>query len=122
VPFTMSYRPAYTGLGILAGFLAAILGLSFYARKRIGAKLWRRMHRWTIGVYALGVVHTLGAGTDASTTWMRILLGSTGTPILALLVLRLRPVRHGATGAQAPTARVKSPTVGDRRGRPERVL
>ena len=35
------------------------------ARKRIGAKLWRKLHRATIAVYVLAVVHTLGAGTDA---------------------------------------------------------
>ena len=34
VPFTMSYRPIFTGLGILAGWLAALLGLSFYVRRR----------------------------------------------------------------------------------------
>src|SRR5579864_7343965 len=31
IPFSMTYRPLYTGLGIIAGYLAAILGLSFYA-------------------------------------------------------------------------------------------
>ena len=35
VPFTLGYRPLFTGIGIIAGWLAAILGLSFYARKRI---------------------------------------------------------------------------------------
>ena len=30
LPFTMSYRPLWTGLGIVAGYLAALLGLTFY--------------------------------------------------------------------------------------------
>ncbi|MEA2448403.1 MAG: methionine sulfoxide reductase heme-binding subunit, partial [Thermoleophilaceae bacterium] len=64
VPFQMDYRPAFTGLGIIAGYLAALLGLTFYARRRIGAKLWRKAHRATVVVWALGMVHTLGAGTD----------------------------------------------------------
>ena len=38
VPFAMGYRPLFTGLGIVAGYLAALLGLSFYARRRIGAQ------------------------------------------------------------------------------------
>ena len=63
VPFTMGYRPLFTGLGIVAGYLAALLGLSFYARRRIGARLWRKLHRATVLVWALGVVHALGAGT-----------------------------------------------------------
>ena len=37
VPFAMGFRPLFTGLGIIAGYLAALLGLSFYVRKRIGA-------------------------------------------------------------------------------------
>ena len=53
VPFTMDYKPAFTGLGIVGGYLAAALGLSFYARRRIGAKLWRKLHRATILVYVL---------------------------------------------------------------------
>jgi sulfoxide reductase heme-binding subunit YedZ len=104
VPFTMTYRPLYTGLGVIAGFLAALLGLSFYARKRIGAKLWRRMHHWTIGVYVLGVVHTLGSGTDASTAWMRVLLAVTGAPILFLTLVRLLPGDERPTSSRAAAA------------------
>ena len=55
VPFAMGYRPLFTGLGIVAGYLAALLGLSFYARRRIGARLWRKLHRATVLVWALGV-------------------------------------------------------------------
>ncbi len=71
VPFTMSYRPFFTGLGVIAMYLVVLLGMSFYARRSIGTRLWRRMHRFTIVVYVLAVIHTLGAGTDASTPWLR---------------------------------------------------
>ena len=37
VPFAMSYRPLFTAAGIVGGYLAAALGLSYYARRRIGA-------------------------------------------------------------------------------------
>jgi methionine sulfoxide reductase heme-binding subunit len=88
VPFAIGYRPAFTGLGILAGYLAALLGLSFYARRRVGPRLWRRAHRATVLVYALGVAHALGAGTDASTPWLRTFVVVTGAPILMLLLRR----------------------------------
>ena len=68
----MAYKSLFTGLGIIGGWLAALLGLSFYLRKRIGPALWRKAHRATIVVYVLGVIHTLGAGTDAGAP------GSTG--------------------------------------------
>jgi sulfoxide reductase heme-binding subunit YedZ len=97
VPFTMAYRPVYTGLGVVAALLAVVLGLSFYARRRIGARLWRKAHRWTLAVYLLGVVHTLGAGTDASTPWLRTILLVTGAPILFLTLVRFLPERAGHT-------------------------
>jgi sulfoxide reductase heme-binding subunit YedZ len=105
VPFAMSYRPAFTGLGIVAAYLAALLGLSFYARRRIGPRLWRRAHRATVLVYALGVVHAIGAGSDASTPWLRTFMLVTGAPIVVLFLRRVtarrpaRAVRPAAEGA-----------------------
>ena len=101
VPFAMDYEPLFTGLGIVAGYLAALLGLSFYARRRIGAKRWRRMHRATVVVYLLGVVHTLGAGTDASAPWMRAVLLATGLPIVFLFLLRVLPAETPTTRPEA---------------------
>jgi sulfoxide reductase heme-binding subunit YedZ len=101
VPFSMSYRPAFTGLGIVAAYLAALLGLSFYARRRIGPRLWRRAHRATVLVYALGVVHALGAGSDASTPWLRWLLLVTGAPILVLFLRRVTARRPSSIGRPA---------------------
>ena len=88
VPFVMDYKPLFTGLGIVAGYLAAILGLTFYVRRRIGGRRWRNAHRLTPLVYVLGVTHTLGAGTDAGEWWLIALLLATGTPILYLGILR----------------------------------
>ena len=88
VPFAMSYRPLFTGLGVLAGYLAVLLGLSFYARRRIGVKRWRRLHRATVLVWVLGVVHTLGAGSDAATLWMRAFVLMPAVPIVYLTLLR----------------------------------
>jgi sulfoxide reductase heme-binding subunit YedZ len=96
VPFTMGYRTLFTGLGIVGGYLAAALGLSFYVRRRIGAKLWRKLHRFTVVAYVLALVHTLGAGTDASTPWLRGFMFATALPIGALFVARLVPQRRGS--------------------------
>ena len=48
VPFTSAHEPLWTGLGVTGGWLAAILGLSYWIRNRIGAGLWRKLHRATI--------------------------------------------------------------------------
>jgi methionine sulfoxide reductase heme-binding subunit len=96
VPFVMGYRTIFTGLGILAGYLTALLGLSFYARKRIGAKLWRKAHRFTVAAYLMALVHTIGAGTDMGTAWLRTFLFATAVPIGVLFVMRLVPRRRPA--------------------------
>ena len=100
VPFVMDHEPLFTGLGIAAGGLAAALGLSFYARRRVGAKLWRKLHRATILVYALAVVHTLGAGSDASEPWLRVAMLVTGAPILYLLIVRMLPAPQRRRGTR----------------------
>jgi sulfoxide reductase heme-binding subunit YedZ len=102
VPFTLSYRPLFTGLGVVAGYLAAVLGLSFYARRRIGVRLWRRLHRATVIVWLLGVAHTLGAGSDASTPWLRALMLLTGLPIVYLATLRILGGGRSPGGAKRP--------------------
>ena len=91
VPFVMDHEPIFTGLGIIGGYLAAILGLTFYVRRRIGTRRWRNLHRLTPLVYVLGVTHALGSGSDAGTTWMTVLLTASGTPILYLGILRALP-------------------------------
>jgi methionine sulfoxide reductase heme-binding subunit len=89
VPFAIAYRSFYTGLGIIAGWLAALLGLSFYLRKHIGAKFWRKAHRATFAVWVLGLLHTIGAGTDASAGWLREFMIVTAVAMTVLLARRL---------------------------------
>jgi sulfoxide reductase heme-binding subunit YedZ len=96
IPFQMDYRPLWTGLGIVSGYLAAILGLSFYARRKIGTKRWRSMHRAAALVYVLAMAHTLGAGSDAGEPWMRAFLLLSAATVLFLLLLRLLPARLDA--------------------------
>ncbi len=91
VPFASDHEPLWTGLGVLGGWLAVVLGLTFYARKRIGMQRWRKLHRATILVYVLSVAHTLGSGTDAQAGWMQALLLGSACPVLFLFVMRLLP-------------------------------
>jgi sulfoxide reductase heme-binding subunit YedZ len=91
IPFTLDHEPVFTGLGIIGGYLAAILGLTFYVRRRIGTRRWRNLHRLTPLVYVLGVIHTVGSGSDAGTAWLTAILIATGTPILYLGILRALP-------------------------------
>jgi len=114
VPFAMSFHTAFTGLGVIAGYLAAVLGLSFYIRKRVGPKLWRKAHRATVVVYLLGLVHALGAGSDASAVWFRWWVMLTTPVIGGLFVYRVlseqakKPARAAGerSGARRPERRL----------------
>ena len=67
VPWTASYVPGLfpQTLGILSFYLAMLLGLSFYARDRIGMRTWQVLHRYFIpAVYVLAVWHTFLYGSD----------------------------------------------------------
>ena len=104
VPFAMGYRPIATGVGIIAGYLAALLGLSFYARRRIGARLWRKAHRFTIVVWLLAAIHAITAGSDASTPWMRAILVVSAVPIAGLFAARVAGGRRKRRPAPARAA------------------
>jgi sulfoxide reductase heme-binding subunit YedZ len=91
LPFALGYRPLFTGMGIIAGWLAAILGLGFYVRKRIGVRTWRFMHRFTVVAYLLALVHVMGSGTDAGSPWMIALLTALTAPIIFAFTYRILP-------------------------------
>jgi sulfoxide reductase heme-binding subunit YedZ len=89
VPFVGSYKSGWTSLGIIAGWGTALLGLSYYARRWIGAKRWRSLHRLTAVVWLAGLVHAVGEGTDAGQLWFLAMLAIVVAPALMLLVTRL---------------------------------
>lgn len=65
IPFTGPYRPFEVGLGIIGLYLMLLTTLTFYLRKQIGMKWWRKIHYLTFGVFGLATVHGLMSGTDA---------------------------------------------------------
>lgn len=96
VPFALSVHTFWTGLGVIAGYLAMLLGLSFYLRRQIGARLWRKAHRATIAVYVLGLFHALGAGSDTGSMIFLVFACGTAVPIAILFVYRLGATRRSS--------------------------
>jgi sulfoxide reductase heme-binding subunit YedZ len=140
VPFVSSYKTFWTSTGIIAGWGLALLGLSYYARRRIGITRWRKLHRFTALLWVAGLVHALGEGTDAGQLWFLAMIAIVTIPAVMLLAVRyLRPggrrrpaaPRPGAPASSArariatvrpaPVARPGSPVAAGREVRPERV-
>ena len=89
VPFAGAYKPFWTSLGIVSGWTLAALGLSYYARGRIGAARWRMLHRFTALAWIGGVIHGIGQGTDSGEAWWLLTVGAFVLPAFVLLVARL---------------------------------
>jgi methionine sulfoxide reductase heme-binding subunit len=93
IPFVRNYKGAYMAIGIIAGWGMLFFGLSYYLRARIGNSRWRILHRFTALAWILGVVHTLGEGSDSGRTWFLVVVGIAVVPPLTLLLARLVRVR-----------------------------
>ncbi len=71
VPFTASYRPIWTGLGIVAAeLLLALAFTNHYRNISISYRFWRRVHFVNFAVWIAATLHGLGSGTDRSAAWM----------------------------------------------------
>jgi sulfoxide reductase heme-binding subunit YedZ len=87
-------------LGVLAGDLMLVVITSSSLRRRIGFRVWRRMHWLTYAVFAAGSAHGIIAGTDSR------------RPALIWLYLLAIGAVAGATAWRAMTSpsRARRPT------------
>jgi sulfoxide reductase heme-binding subunit YedZ len=88
IPFAGAYRPLWTGIGIVSGYGLAVLGLSYYARHRIGQARWRTLHQLTALFWALAALHSVKAGTDARQVWFLAALALPALPAAVLIAVR----------------------------------
>jgi predicted ferric reductase len=92
LPFASAWREPWTGFGILAAVLTIVIGVSFAVKRLIGHRVWRALHGLTFVLYALTLLHGLGAGTDATTLWAQVLYLVTGAAVVLFGCYRL--LRH----------------------------
>lgn len=92
IPFLEDHRRFFVGLGVLAMYGASGFVASFYLRRRIGAQRWRKLHTASFLVWLLGAVHTLGAGSDAGSPFILVLVLGTSAVIVVLLGVRVAGV------------------------------
>jgi len=70
IPFTASYRPLATGLGVVALELLVAVGITNFFRSRLPYRAWRRVHYLTFAVWLLATGHGILAGTDRDQAWL----------------------------------------------------
>lgn len=98
VPFAEPYRPVASAFGQVAGYGMVAFGLTYYARRRIGARRWRAAHRAVAAFWLMAVVHALLTGSDAGRPWFVVGVGLPVVTAAALLCGRYaeRAVRESA--------------------------
>ena len=98
IPFVTWYKPVWTSLGIIAAYVTLAVYISFYLRPYIGYKAWRSFHYLAFGVFGLGTLHGLFAGTDSGNAWALAMYGGCTAVVLSLLAYRIAG-RHPAFSA-----------------------
>ena len=84
IPGLVSYRPVAVAVGVVAGWFFVVITASFRFRKRIGVRMWRRLHWFTYALFGLATIHGITAGTDATQPWARgLYLGALGSVVAA---------------------------------------
>jgi sulfoxide reductase heme-binding subunit YedZ len=107
LPFQGAYRPLWLGLGTVAVDLIAALVATSLLRQRIGARAWRLVHWLAYASWPVALLHGLGTGTDAGTTWLRVVTAACVAAVLGALAWRLSPgfaERPGPRPAERPAA------------------
>jgi methionine sulfoxide reductase heme-binding subunit len=104
VPFTSTYRPIWTGLGIAAAELLLALAITNHYRRRMPHRYWRLAHYLNFAVWTLASIHGLMSGTDRGSTWLGLLYGVSVATVAMLLLWRfgrlgLRSPRVATAGA-----------------------
>ena len=88
VPFISAYRPVWLGMGAIASDLLIAVALTSVLRRRFGQRAWRATHWLAYACWPVALVHGLGTGSDAKTTWMLAL--TTGSVLVVLAAVALR--------------------------------
>jgi predicted ferric reductase len=96
VPFAGSYMPFWVGIGQIGIYLMALVTVTFYLRRQIGARAWRAIHFLSFLVFALALGHGLFSGSDSGTAWAFWMYVGTGASVLFMTLYRIMMRRPAA--------------------------
>jgi sulfoxide reductase heme-binding subunit YedZ len=99
IPFVSAYRPVWLGLGAVALDLLIAVALTSVLRRQFGHRAWRATHWLAYAAWPVALVHTLGTGSDVTSTWMLVLTAGCVLVVLVAICVRAagsRPDRPGA--------------------------
>jgi predicted ferric reductase len=102
IPFAAIYRPVWTGFGIIALYLSAIVYWSVHVRTRIGYRAWHAIHLLSVAAFGLALAHGLASGTDSTSPALRAMYLVTGQIAIGLVGLRIWKTKGKTISAGHP--------------------
>ncbi len=91
--------------GIVGAYLLLAVEATSLARKRLPRKVWRWTHGLAFPLFAFSTIHGLTAGTDATETWLQVLMVVTSIAVAVLTVVRIVNLSSGGTRQRRPALR-----------------
>ena len=89
LPFFGAFKPLWQGLGTVALDLTLAVIITSAFRHRIGLRVFRIVHWLTYAIWPIALIHALGNGTDAWSSWFLVLAATSVAAVGAALVWRL---------------------------------
>lgn len=89
VPFTGSWHPLAVAWGIAGMYLLTAVELTSLLRRRLSLRVWRATHYLTFPLFGFSIVHTLTAGTDRHSMFVRAGVISVAAAVGTLLLARI---------------------------------
>jgi len=89
LPFASTFRPLETAYGVIAMYLIVITTASFWLKRFIGQRGWRKLHYATFGAYVLAAAHGVTSGTDTTLGWAWAMYWVTGWVVAVLTIWRV---------------------------------
>jgi len=90
VPFVSAYRGTWLGLGVVSGYLYAVVLLSSWPARRFSRALWVWVHRTMYTAWVVALLHSLATGSDARNELFLLLnVAAVAAVLVAFLAFRV---------------------------------
>lgn len=94
VPFAGTYKPVLVAAGQIGLWLSLLLSVSFLVRRRIGQRLWRRLHYLSFVAFWAVLAHSALIGSDSGMPAIQALYAITAAAVLFLTFYRITTARQ----------------------------
>jgi Ferric reductase like transmembrane component len=111
IPFVSSYRPVWLGLGAVASDVLIAVVVTSVFRRRFGYRAWRVTHWFAYACFPIAVVHGVGTGSDANTSWLLLLTAGCVLTVLVAVWIRVAAgwPNHATIRTSAVLASIAAP-------------